>query len=605
LIGTDGSWRVHRAAWLPSTQRDLEGDVIDYTEHIDGRLVPLGWDQPGFDDHSWAAATVLGPAGTPPWTHLVSVYTRIVEAPVRAVSLRRLPSGAVVADFGRVYAAAPSVSFDHGVSGRVIKLLAGYLLDPNGAVSANRGNQHTDMSYTYIERKGPQQFRAFDYLGFRYLEISDPGETLGVKQVVALARHTVLPDEPPATFQSSNPTLDAIFGLGQHSALYSAQEEYVDTPTREKGGWLWDGFNESTAAMAAFDEQTLTRKSLLSFAESQSRYWPNGAVNKIYPTSLGALDINEFTEIYPEWVWQYWAHTGDQQLLLAVYPALSRLADYVHRSVDAHTGLVTSLPATNVYYSYPVVTRLNVLGVNVFRRVADIAAVLHRPPAEISAQRDRATQLERAINARLVRGGVYVDGIDAHGLQTATAGQEANACALTYEVVPADLVPTVVRLVADDGMAAPPRTAAEVIEALASSGHVADALRILTDSRIDGWAWILDHGATYTWEVWHPSDIVGDSMSHGWGANVLVEIQRWLLGVQPAAPGYAVFRVVPPDTALLETASGTVPTPAGTITVHWQRDGGGHVTVDVYVPPNTEAIVGSHTVLAGNHVVSL
>jgi alpha-L-rhamnosidase len=171
--------------------------------------------------------------------------------------------------------------------------------------------------------------------------------------------------------------------------------------------------------------------------------------------------------------------------------------------------------------------------------------------------------------------------------------------------VPADRVPIVAKLVADDGMAAPPRTAAEVIEALAVSGHVADAVGILTNSHIDGWAWILAHGATYTWEVWHPSDIIGDSMSHGWGANVLVELQRWLLGVQPAAPGYAAFRVVPPDTSHLSTVSGTVPTPAGTISLRWERDHGGGTTVEIYVPPNTTAIIGPHHVGGGYHTVHL
>jgi alpha-L-rhamnosidase len=154
-------------------------------------------------------------------------------------------------------------------------------------------------------------------------------------------------------------------------------------------------------------------------------------------------------------------------------------------------------------------------------------------------------------------------------------------------------------------MAAPPRTAAEVIEALASSGHVADALRILTNPHIDGWAAILDQGATYTWEVWHPSDIIGDSMSHGWGANVLVELQRWVLGVQPAAPGYAAFRVAPPNASLLTTVSGTVPTPAGTISVHWDRVRGGGTTVVVDVPPNTTAIIGTQHVGAGHHVIHL
>ncbi len=81
--------------------------------------------------------------------------------------------------------------------------------------------------------------------------------------------------------------------------------------------------------MAAFGEQNLTRKSLLEFAQSQARYWPQGRINKIYPTGLGALDIDEFSEIYPEWVWQYWMNTGDRTLLAAVYPIVVNLAGYV------------------------------------------------------------------------------------------------------------------------------------------------------------------------------------------------------------------------------------------------------------------------------------
>ena len=94
--------------------------------------------------------------------------------------------------------------------------------------------------------------------------------------------------------------------------------------------------------MAAFGEQNLTRKSLTEFAQSQKRYWPNGAVNKIYPTGLGALDINESTEIYAEWVWEYWMHTGDRALLTTVYPVLQRIADYV--GVPLGDAMVDSFP---------------------------------------------------------------------------------------------------------------------------------------------------------------------------------------------------------------------------------------------------------------------
>ena len=304
LIVTDGTWRVRTGAWLPGTERDLEGDKVDYTENIDGPAIPVGWENPGFDDSGWLAASVLGPAGVKPWTHLVSVRTRIVEEPVQPVSLTTLSTGAVVADFGKVYAAVPTVTFHRGVAGRVITMRAGYVLDEPGdgvpfsglpgQVSTVHGTQHTNMRYSYVQRGGTEEFHPFDFLGFRYFQIDNPGEALAPADIVALTRHTAVPDEHAGTFVSSEPTVDAIFELGRHSALFCAQEQYLDTPTREKGPWLWDGFNESQTAMSALGDQNLSRKSLLEFAASQARYWPSGAINKIYPTGLGAQDIDEF-----------------------------------------------------------------------------------------------------------------------------------------------------------------------------------------------------------------------------------------------------------------------------------------------------------------------
>jgi alpha-L-rhamnosidase len=603
LVTTDGSWRVRAGAWAAGTQRDLEGDLVDYTEDVDGRAVPVGWDRPGFDDASWAPATVVGPAGTAPWTHLVSVRTRIVETPLRPVALSRLASGSFVADFGKVYAARPSVRFRHGTSGHVVPMHAGYLLDQPvhgqafagvpGQVSTTHGTQHTDMSYRYIQRGGEEVFDAFDYLGFRYFQVDDPGEELTAEDFVIYPRHTALPDVAAATFASSEPTVDAVFALGRHSAQYTAQEQYVDTPTREKGPWLWDGFNESQTAMAAFAERNLTRKSLLEFAASQARYWPNGAVNKIYPTGLGALDINEFTEIYPEWVWQYWMHSGDLALLSEVYPVLVNLADYVDRAVIGSTGLVTSLPATNVYYAFPVVTRMNVLGVNVFRRTGAVATALGRPQAERDRQQGRADALTAAVNGRLSRpDGTYADGLDATGVQTPSASQDTNACAVVYGVAPATRWPAIGAFLAGLGMQAPPRTAGEVIRALSLCGRDDDLVQRLTDAGTDGWPRILARGGTFTWEVWEPSDLVGDSMSHGWGSNVLVEIQRALLGVQPAAPGFAVVDVRPPGSGL-RRASGSMPTTLGPVTVAWEAPGPGQraTRVSVTVPPNGRAVV--------------
>jgi alpha-L-rhamnosidase len=132
----------------------------------------------------------------------------------------------------------------------------------------------------------------------------------------------------------------------------------------------------------------------------------------------------------------------------------------------------------------------------------------------------------------------------------------------------------------------------EVLETLALAGRTADFVQRVTDTTTDGWANVLARGGTFTWEVWQPSDVIGDSMSHGWGANVLVEIQRALLGLRPAAPGWAAFDVSPPFSGLT-WVQGTVPTPRGAISVRWRE--GAHdaaaLALDVTVPAGARATI--------------
>ncbi|MHB8464751.1 MAG: family 78 glycoside hydrolase catalytic domain [Acidimicrobiales bacterium] len=614
-ITTDGTWRVLPGAWLPGTQRDEEGDPVDYTENVNGLAEPVGWDRPGYLDAVWAPATVIGPHPTEPWTHLVSVRTRIVYEPIRALSLKTLPTGAVVADFGKVYAAIPSVTFHRGLPGHLVTMRAGILLDQSsGSVSVTHGTQHTDMSYSYVQRGGTETFRPFDYLGFRYLQIDDPVEPLSAKDVTLLVRHTAVPDEHAGVFTSSDPTVDAVFEMAAHSALFTMQEQFVDTPTREKGSWLGDGRNESQTAVDAFGDVNLTRRALFEFAQSQTRFWPNGAINKLYPTSLGAQQLAEGTEVYPDWVWQYWTHTGDRTALALLYPVVVKVSDFLWSSVD-RAGLITNLPGASGVSQFPTDAQLNLLAVNVFHRVGDIARALGRPAAEIALEQRRAATVTAGINAHLVApDGTYYVGLRADRTPVmavpvslnAASRQSDNAYALQFGVVPAARAALVERYVASQNMSTPPIFAGDLVQALGAAGDDRTVLHLLTDASEPGWANILARGGTFGWEVWNPadSDVVvggtpvgsffgnGDTMSHGFSSNVLVAIQQTLLGVTPVAPGFASFDVTPPA-HVLTRAAGSVPTPYGTIEVRWSRPAAGTAPfeLDVTVPPNTSATI--------------
>jgi alpha-L-rhamnosidase len=597
MFGSDRTWREVPAEWLPSPQRN--SDACDFVEWVDARAHPSGWSDPGYDDTAWSPVTVIGPAGSAPFTRTYAQRTRIEERAVAPVSVHMLGTGSVVVDFGAVYAARPRVEFRSGQAGRTISLRVGYLLDAGGAVSTTHGTQVTNLTYSYVMTDGPQTFEAFSYLGFRYLQIDDPGQAIGPGQVVAIARHAAMPEVPMATFATDERRLDAVWNLNARSCLYCCHEQFVDTPTREKAQFLWDAANESEAVMRTYGEQNLSWQGLRDGARGQARFWPDGRVNVVYPYGFGARDIPTFTERYPEWVWRYYLATGDRATAGSLYPTTARIADYLWGARQAGTGLLYGLadvPEGDPTYGYDLGvaadTASNVLAVNALRRIAQLAD-LAGDATGAATQRARAAQLGEAINGLLVRSdGVYIDGVDASGAQSTHASQEANALALAYGVVPPAHVDAVGAYVASLGIEVGPNHGLELLRALAAAGRPADMVRLLTDVSVPGWAQILVKGGTFTWETWTPSDLVGDSLSHGWGSSALVAMQETLLGLtltEPGPDGTVGMTVAPPLTGLAR-AAGSVPTIAGPVDVSWRRRGGG-VAMDLVVPPNARAVV--------------
>jgi alpha-L-rhamnosidase len=214
----------------------------------------------------------------------------------------------------------------------------------------------------------------------------------------------------------------------------------------------------------------------------------------------------------------------------------------------------------------------NVLAVNAWNRVAQLAQVAG-DAGGAALWSSRAAQLTGSVNSVLFSGGVYVDGVRSNGSLSAHASQEANALALAYGLVPANMVAGVGAYVASQGIAVGPNHGLELLRGLAVAQRWSDMVRLLTDTAQPGWAHIVASGGTFVWETWTPSDLIGDSMSHGWGSSALVAMGESLLGVtlQAPTPDGAVRAAISPPPSGLSGASGSLPTVAGPLSVNWQR----------------------------------
>jgi alpha-L-rhamnosidase len=388
-----------------------------------------------------------------------------------------------------------------------------------------------------------------------------------------------------------------VWKLNTRSCLYCTHEQFVDTPTREKGPFLWDSANESEGVMRTYGDQNMTWQGLRDVARGQARYWPDGRVNAVYPNGDGARDYPTFTERYPEWLWRYYVATGDRATALMLYPSVQMVADYIWANRDPATGLLSGFaegsngdPVFGYDQNVTEDTASNALGVNALRRIAQLAT-LAGDPAGATVQTGRAAQLTAAINAHLVRAdGVYIDGLLPSGAQSTHASQEANALPLAYGVVPADRVAAVGAYVAKLGIDVGPVHGLELLRGLANAGLVADMVRTLTDARIPGWAHIVASGGTFTWETWTPSDLIGDSLSHGWGSSALVAMQETLLGLTllpPGDDGVVTVAIAPPP-AGLAAARGSLPSSAGPVSLAWSKQGS-RLSLATTIPPNAAA----------------
>lgn len=614
VVVTDGSWTVTRDTRFiaGAGRRNGEGDRIDQQ---DARGIIEGWAEPGFDDSTWSPATVIGQHPTANLSHLTGQETRIVETTVTAERLLTADDGTVVADFGKVIPARPVVDFDEGVAGRTVPLRAGYELADTGRVATSTlATQGTNMSFPYVQKDGPQTYQAFTHLGFRYLEVPNAGEDIAVDDLRAVVVHTAVPEGQKAEFDSSDSTLDAVWDMMQRSAIFSVQEEFVDTPTREKGQFLGDAANISYATMQGFAERDATQQAIREFLASNKRFWQGGEnagrYNAVYPNGDGKRDIPDYTEMFVDWVWRYYEVTGDESLLAEAYPAIRETAGYVLRHIPADgptAGLVTNLTGGSGAYRYGIVdwpapgrfgydmdaaarTTINALGVEVLRRTADMAEVLGQPDAEVAELRTAETDLIATMNDKLRRAdGVYVDGLLADGTQSDHAGQHSTSYAIAYGIAPESDYPELADHIAAMGMRQGPMTAHWLLQALTDADRPDAVLELLTNEDDLGWANILQQGATFTWEAWTLDPGTNFSQSHGWGAQAAVDVVESQLGIRLGSPGASTVRIQPPK-AGLDQASGTVHTQRGPVSLDWTRKPHG-VVAAVELPVNVTATV--------------
>jgi hypothetical protein len=443
-------------------------------------------------------------------------------------------------------------------------------------------------SFRYVCREGVQRYRTFIRRGFRYSWMSVRNFARPVRVRLVRVLQSTYPIGPSGSFSCSDSLLNEIWKVGVHSVRCCAEDTYTDCPTYEQTLWVGDARNEALVHLIADGDPRLSARCLRLTGRSLQR---SPITESQVPSGWQNL-LPTWTFLWMRWMQEHYLLTGDREFAQEMLPFLEKNNEGIAANLN-EAGLF-AMQAWNLFDWAPmdtpgkgIVTHINCLAVLGLRQCTELATDLGR--RDLAKRWTRlADQIAAAVNNHLwsKKQNAYVDCIRPDGSpstifsqQTATAayisgvatGARAKRCLAIIDKPPKGFV-----------TAGSPFFMFFLLEALVREKRFDQLVQTIRDY----WGQQIRAGATTFWEMYHPgAERLTRSHCHGWSAAPVVFLTQQVLGVQPAAAGYAKV-LVAPKLENLSFAQGRVPTPRGPIDVYWTRAAGAF-EITITAPPKT------------------
>ncbi len=473
-------------------------------------------------------------------------------------------------DFGREVIGFHEFEID-APSGTIIDNHNFEFIQPDGRHNLAESMNNT---FRYICREGVQHYRTLVRRGFQYswFSLRNFDRPVRIRHIRVLL--STYPQQRRGAFACSDAWLDRIWETGAHSVRCCSEDTYTDCPSYEQTFWVGDARNEALVDLVANGDPRLSAHAWRLVAQSLDR------------SPLAESQVpSAWENILPAWsfLWMRWGEehyrlTGDRAFAREMIRALDRNADGIEKFLSPR-GLI-KIRAWNMFDWAALdtppggeITHINCLAVLGLRQCAGLARALGREAAPQARRWTAlAERLAAAINTHLwdAKRRAYIDCIRPDGTRSDVFSQQTHTAAYIAGVpIPSRLRRTrEIMGEAPEGFvkAGSPFFMFFVLEGLAREGRATEMVRLIRDY----WGKQVEAGATAFWEMYHEGQPrMTRSHCHGWSAAPTYFLSACVLGVQPAAPGYATVRIAPQPGGL-RWARGRVPTPRGVVEVSWK-----------------------------------
>ncbi|CAK9037458.1 Alpha-L-rhamnosidase (Glycosyl hydrolase 78 family protein P20) (P20_GH78) (Polysaccharide utilization locus H protein P20) (PUL H protein P20) [Durusdinium trenchii] len=546
FVVTDDTWRV---APGPITYNDIFGG-----EDYDARRESHGWDQPGFDDASWAQAVALvRPKGNLRGQTYSAPSIEAIEI-CEATEVSRDSDARYVLDLGQNASFMPRIVVT-GPKGSTVRFTHAEVLDDKGHIDrgtcgGNRGPAY--WQYTKATDGQEEWFPKFFYAGCRFLQVdllpAENGGTLPeLDEVEGVVVHSTA--APAGDFATSNELINDIRTLVRWAQRSNMVSVLTDCPHREKLGWLEQYHLNGPGVRYEFDANRIFIKGMQDMADSQldSGLVPNIAPEYVeFPgTFRAAAEWGCAVILVP---WQHYQATGDRKLLADYYKTMQRYLEYLSSIAD--NGIVSEGlgdwydlgPADRPGHAQ--LTPPPVTATAFYFRSAEVMAQI----AEVLGKDDDAKEYNEL--AASIRDAWQREFRNEDGTY-ATGSQCSNSLALVMGLAAEEDREAALRALVEDvesnGNA---MTAGDVgfrylLQALAEGGRSDVIYTMINQSDRPGYGYQLAHGATSLTEAWDANHHA--SHNHFMLGHITEWFYKDLIGISPdpSAPGYKKILIRP------------------------------------------------------------
>ena len=436
------------------------------------------------------------------------------------------------------------------------------------------------------EEYEPYWFRTFRYVQLKIETADEPLEVLRFSY-----RATGYPLEVKTRVSASDPDFAAIWDISVRTLKRCMHETYMDCPFYEQLQYAMDGRSEILYTYALSADDRLARQAMEAFRRSQR---PDGLVNCDAPTVRSNV-IPGFSIYYLLMVHDHMMYFGDRELVKLHLPAIDRILAFFDRSLN-ELGLVGKIGGKLMrsrYWSFidwakawdsgvpgaadqgcGSITMESLLYLYGLQHAAELAEYIGRSGLA-EEYRERADTLKAAVRKNCL--GQYKG---QPMIQDGPGVDEYSVHTQVFAILTDTITPEEGRAMLQTAVGDPKLPQASV----AFSFYLFRALEISdwyekTDELWGLWRRMVRDKMTTCVE----NDTDARSDCHAWASLICYELPAVILGVRPAAPGFASVSIKPQIGALTES-HGDVITPKGVVHVEWKKATDGSCDMQYVLP---------------------